>query len=1064
VIEVDSAGVLKATGNLEIFAKMGQKAGQTTDDVAKKMAAFQLIANKLPGPLNSIAAGLMGMVSPATAVAGALISVGEAAVKYVKESVDAFGKYETIKTNLEVVMGSAEQASKMFKDLRKEVSNTPFNVQQYGDAAATLQKFGVSTRELMPTLKMLGDLSAGSAEKFNNLVQVYAKMTSAEEASAMTMRQLASAGVPIQKLLDDIGRSGETSFEAISEALKKATQEGGKFFGAMEKGSKTLENMKGTVASLKEQHKALQAEAKGWADISKGVYELQIQYYTELNEKLSEQIELRELLAKKELAKDETATVTFTLDDSYREIELKIKKLQRDIKQWEIGENYAAADNLRSQLDVYNAILEKYKPLIDYEKQRLSLIEKQAENLNKVKGSYASAMEFVNSIYEQTAEGQIEKLQKDIDRLIDIQNNQKKTEKGNKFNDSTKKWEQIEITTYLGREEIAKVVKDIDYLNEKLKNLKKIGNPFEDWVKVLARVTGYTEEMVNGLKGLGTVEKYAEEGIDAVRDRFLKEVPDGGLLYEMLGLDKTDVFDEAAEKMRSLVEIMTEARINEPWDIVKEESYQKAIALLQEYKKTASNVHFEKVIEDLDKEYNSNISSVEERIKQKVIEYLQSLGITNPTDDQVKAVMEKKSRNYLAELAERLEEAAMSTYDLAVKRLRIEHQITDEAARQALAIEKRINYIEHGLDIADGLAKNIDDLLRKIRAKLAGEAGEDDEGLAGLYGKYAGSRAAQSGMQMIEGTDVGNFIEGFQKGGIWGAIIETLLGAIIKVLGSMEEFGKALNPITELLSRLEGVISFLHEILTQVFNELIDALKPLLALIGEILQALKPLVSEIIHTITGAIKDILSFLMPLIAIIKAIAPIFEGLAWVVRKVFDALRWFLNILTFGLLNQMNEWADTIQLLDDEQQNEYDRLKAINEQYKNLLAALKEQEEYYLQQRRHLNAEWAIENYQARNVNDMILTPHGVFSTDPQDYIIATKHPENLTGTSGGGGNVYINVINNAGAEVSTRESVTADGSKVVEVLVNAVKREFINGGFDGVTDAVAARRRGKGVTM
>jgi phage-related protein len=94
----------------------------------------------------------------------------------------------------------------------------------------------------------------------------------------------------------------------------------------------------------------------------------------------------------------------------------------------------------------------------------------------------------------------------------------------------------------------------------------------------------------------------------------------------------------------------------------------------------------------------------------------------------------------------------------------------------------------------------------------------------------------------------------------------------------MEEFEKAMNPVTHLLSNLSSVVNFLHDIIMQVFNELVDALKLLMVLIGEILQSIQPLVSEVIHTITGAIKDLLSFLAPLIGIVKMLAPVFQGLA------------------------------------------------------------------------------------------------------------------------------------------------------------------------------------------
>jgi len=61
----------------------------------------------------------------------------------------------------------------------------------------------------------------------------------------------------------------------------------------------------------------------------------------------------------------------------------------------------------------------------------------------------------------------------------------------------------------------------------------------------------------------------------------------------------------------------------------------------------------------------------------------------------------------------------------------------------------------------------------------------------------------------------------------------------------------------------------------------------------------------------------------------------------------------------------------------------------------------------------------------NVNDAIITPDGIFSTHPDDFIIATKNPENL----GGGKSININ-INGA---VFSQESATMLGDIIINQL-------------------------------
>jgi hypothetical protein len=432
----------------------------------------------------------------------------------------------------------------------------------------------------------------------------------------------------------------------------------------------------------------------------------------------------------------------------------------------------------------------------------------------------------------------------------------------------------------------------------------------------------------------------------------------------------------------------------------------------------------------------------------KSLDRLKKRGIKNPSEEKIKLEMEEWDDSQLKSITRQIEIAGKSAYEMSVARLMVEKGISKEAAGQVLSMQKQMDYITSGYDYMGDIMTQIDDALRSIRSGNGG------------YGEYAGGRVMQSGMDMVEGSDVGNFIEGFRQGGIWGAIIETLIGAIAKVIGGMEEMERALNPITTLFQSLGDVINFLHEIIMQIADGIIDILKPIFAVIAALLQSLKPLISEMLNTLITPLKDLTSCLMPLVGIIKLFSPVFEAFGNAVKTVFEALRWFANAITFGLIDKMNEWADTIEMLDDEQQKEADRLKAINDQYKNLLIALKEQEEYYLQQRRHLNAQWAIENFQAQKVNDMIITPGGAFSTDPRDYIIATKHPETLM--SGGAAPVYVTVINNnKSASVSSDEKTNADGSREVIVTIEGVvNNAFVNGKFDNALDVVAMRKSGK----
>jgi hypothetical protein len=1035
VIEVDSKGVMKATGDLEVFSKIGQKAGQSTDGLAQKFGAFQLIVNKLPGPLKSVASGLMGMVSPATAAVSAITEVILAQIQLSKESEEAYIKQEVSLARLGAVLEATgaktwtttSNLKNMADSIRQETGRSTDEIMRMqsvllGFTGITGENFERLTRNMINMADVMGGDLAGSANIFGKALENPSNSLNALTRQGFVFTEEQKRMV---RQLEEAGRLEEAQVIYL-EAMERAFGDSAK---ATREAAAEINNYKQALEDLKLARGEFEASGgmtwnRFWREFwlpgiedQTSQYREETQsrkdnkYYEELNRRADE-------VASNYLQTIKTAEELIAIIESGK---VDINDLYRAV----MGKFGDGSKNMSERLlwqEGYNS-LEKYKEEYDRIQKEIKRTEERFKSNIKDFEANKSKIEIA---YDDTSEGKHEKLERDIQKWKELRDRMWEVDTGVFEGLSDEYKRQIDVI--------------IANLQKQLEGANKVKVEYADWVKVLAQATGYSDELVNKLRGLGTIEKYAAD-VQSIQNTLLSQ--DGNLI-KALGLDQIDVLESSANKVRSVLEAMLNSG---EWDGT-EQSIQSLVQLLNDLDKQVSDIHFDEIIAELDEDYKLGVSTVEERVKNNIIEYLKELGIINPTEDQIKKYRDKKTDNLFADLAGQLEDAGKSTYDLALKRLRIEYGISEEAAKQVLAAQKQIDYITNGYDYMGNIMTQIDDALRSIRA---GEGG---------YGQYAGARAAQSGMEMIEGSDVGNFIQGFQEGGIWGAIIETLIGALVKVIGGMEELEKAMNPVTEIFSRLEDVINFLHEIIMQVFNELIGALTPLLALIGAILQAVKPLVSEVIHTITGALDDILSAITPLIVIVKGITPIFEALGKIVRGVFDALRQIANAFSFGLFDKMNEWADTIQLLDDEQQKEADRLRALNDQYKRLYDALKEQEEYYLQQRRHLNAEWAVENYQ--NVNDMILSPHGAFSTDPKDYIIATKHPESLM--NGGSAPVYVTVINNSNASISTQESTTANGAREIQVIVEGVVQNgFANGKFDSALDAAAVRRNGKRVS-
>ena len=189
----------------------------------------------------------VGVVS--TAMAG-LVGFG---VKYNAE-------IEQLQTSFEVMTGSAEKAKDIIAELQKIGASTPFEVKDLAKSTNLLMSFGFGAEEAIDSMLMLGDIAQGSSEKLDTISKAYGRMVSSQKVTLEDMNMMIDSGFnPLQIIVENTGESmkslydriskGTMSVEEITQAMKQATSEGGKYFQSMEKQSKTLN---GQISTLKD--------------------------------------------------------------------------------------------------------------------------------------------------------------------------------------------------------------------------------------------------------------------------------------------------------------------------------------------------------------------------------------------------------------------------------------------------------------------------------------------------------------------------------------------------------------------------------------------------------------------------------------------------------------------------------------------------------------------------------------------------------------------------------------------------------------------------------------------
>ncbi len=240
--------------------------------MATKETKLQIVVdaqNRTQGTFNALQNNLDGVKKSYHGLQNTLAGVGAAGTTALagiglltKGAISAGAGFEQTQIAFTTMIGSAEKAQKTLNDLSQFAARTPFELTQLEEASKRLLAYGVTADDLIPTLRMLGDISAGvGMDKLPQLILAFGQVRAATKLTGMELRQFSEAGVPLLgTLADQLGvteaqvlemvSAGQIGFPAVQQALASLTGEGGRFFNLMEKQSTSLG---GLWSNLKDQ-------------------------------------------------------------------------------------------------------------------------------------------------------------------------------------------------------------------------------------------------------------------------------------------------------------------------------------------------------------------------------------------------------------------------------------------------------------------------------------------------------------------------------------------------------------------------------------------------------------------------------------------------------------------------------------------------------------------------------------------------------------------------------------------------------------------------------------------
>lgn len=269
------------------MATLGLDTSEYEQGIEQAKKETQSAANSLNRSANTAGSGVSGMASQfaaasakATVLANMLTSLGTKAVSFANGFVEMgisynaqIEKYTTGFTNM---LGSAQAAQEAMQAIQEDAARTPFDVASLTQANQLLISAGENAAYSRKVINALGDAvsaTGGGNAELSRMAANLQQIANVGKASAIDIKQFAYAGINVYQVLADYtGKSVQEvqkmtiSYDLLSQALIAASEEGGRYYNAMDTQSQT---MNGRISTLKDNVSQLAGLMTG--DLSSGI-------------------------------------------------------------------------------------------------------------------------------------------------------------------------------------------------------------------------------------------------------------------------------------------------------------------------------------------------------------------------------------------------------------------------------------------------------------------------------------------------------------------------------------------------------------------------------------------------------------------------------------------------------------------------------------------------------------------------------------------------------------------------------------------------------------------------
>lgn len=261
------------------FAQKLKEAQAQLNTTAQGLKTAEGYMNSFGDSASGSSKSLAGAIAQGTIMAGFFSKLSSAALaaakSFIQSGIDYNAQIESYTVGFTNMLGSAEAAQQAMAKIQEDAARTPFNVEALTQANQLLisagENAGYSEKVILALGNAVNAAGGGNAE-LSRMAQNLQQIANVGKAASIDIKQFAYAGINIYQVLADYtGKSVQEvqnmtiSYDLLSQALIAASEEGGRYYGAMETQSQT---MNGRMSTLQDNVKQLAGLLTG--DLSSG--------------------------------------------------------------------------------------------------------------------------------------------------------------------------------------------------------------------------------------------------------------------------------------------------------------------------------------------------------------------------------------------------------------------------------------------------------------------------------------------------------------------------------------------------------------------------------------------------------------------------------------------------------------------------------------------------------------------------------------------------------------------------------------------------------------------------